>query len=157
MSLLSDNQLVRKMRKCGNQYSKRLFIGVFARDALPKGIVSYPCSLIINTDTKNLPGKHWVSIFISSYKEGEYFDSFGREPSQDIAIWLNKFTVKWKKVNSVILQNPLSTSCGQFVLFYINERPLVSNHFHIVRQFHANTFSNEQLVTHYYQQNFESC
>ena len=157
MSLLADNELVRKMKKCGNQYSKQLFIGVFPRDALPKGIVIYPCSLIINTDTKNLPGKHWVSIYISSYKEGEYFDSFGREPSQDIALWLNKFTIKWKKVNSAILQNPLSTSCGQFVLFYVNERPLVRSHSHIVKQFHADTFSNEQLVKHYYQQTFDSC
>ena len=157
MSSLADNQLVRKMRKCGNQYSKRLFIGVFPRDALPKGIVSYPCSLIINTDTKNLPGKHWVAVYISSYKEGEYFDSFGREPSQDIALWLNKFTIKWKKVNSVILQNPLSTSCGQFVLFYVNEQSLVRSHFYIVNKFHADTFSNEQFVKHYYQQTFESC
>ena len=157
MSLLTDSQLVRKMRKCGNQYSKRLFIGVFARDSLPKGINSYPCSLIINTDTKNLPGKHWVSIYISGYKEGEYFDSFGHEPSQDIAIWLNKFTVKWKKVNTSVLQNPLSVTCGHFVLFYINERPLVNSHFLILKQFHTDTYGNDQFVKHYYQENFDNC
>ena len=153
MSLLSDKQLVRKMRSCGNKYSKSIFIGVFARDNLPKSLPKYPCSLIINTDTKNLPGKHWVSIYISSYKEGEYFDSFGEEPSQDIALWLNKFTVKWKKINVNILQNPLSITCGFFVLFYANERPLVKSHFHILKSFHSSTFRNDEFVKHYYQEN----
>ena len=124
---------------------------------MPKGINSYPCSLIINTDTKNLPGKHWVSIYISGYKEGEYFDSFGHEPSQDIAIWLNKFTNKWKKVNVSVLQNPLSVTCGHFVLFYINERPLVNSHFHILKQFHTDTYGNDQFVKHYYKENFDNC
>ena len=121
MSLLSDTQILRKIRKCGNRYSKRLFMGVFARDGLPEKIADYPCSLIINTDTKNLPGKHWVAIFVSSYKEGEYFDSFGHEPPQDVAIWMNKVTLKWKQINSKLLQNPLSVSCGKFVLFFVNE------------------------------------
>ena len=145
------------MEKCGNQYSKHLFIGVFLRDALPKAIVSYPCSLMINTDTKNLPGKHWVSIYISSYKEGEYFDSFDRKPSQDVALWLNKFTIKWKKINSVILQDPLSVTCGHFVLFYINEGPLVQSHFHVLKQFHSDTFSNEQFLNHYHQETLVNC
>lgn len=157
MNLLTDRQLARKMNNCGNQFSKRLFIGVFPRDCLPKSVPRYPCSLIINTDTKNLPGKHWVSIYISGYKEGEYFDSFGQEPSQDIAIWLNKFTHKWKKVNTTFLQNPLATTCGHFVLFYINERPLVPSHFHIVRQFHSDTFRNDRFVKHYFENTFNRC
>ena len=157
MSLLTDEQLTRKMKRCGNQYSKRLFIGVFSRDNLPISIPKHPCSLIINTDTKNLPGKHWVAVYISSYKEGEYFDSFGQFPPQDIAIWLNKYTIKWKKVNNTLLQNPLSFTCGHFVLFYINERPLVKSHFHILKKFNSTTYCNDEFVKHYYKDHFINC
>ena len=157
MNLLSDKQLMRKMSHCGHPYSKRLFIGVFPRDCLPKRIPHYPCSLIINTDTKNLPGKHWVSIFISSYKVGEYFDSFGHEPPQDIARWLNKFTLNWNRVNYIFIQNPFSTTCGQFVLYFVNERPLVQSKSHIVRVFYSDTNKNEAFLKHYYQEKFKDC
>ena len=157
MSLLSDYQLTRQMKNCGNHYSKRIFLGVFPRDCLPKSVPNYPCTLIINTDTKNLPGKHWVAIYISSYKEGEYFDSFGHEPPQDIAIWLNRFSLKWKKVNVSLLQNPLSVQCGHFVLFYVNERPQVQSHFHVLKQLHSDSFSNEEFVKQYYHANFVKC
>lgn len=157
MNLLSNIQLRNKMRSCSNHYSKRLFLGVFSRDSLPKKVDYYPCTLIINTDTKNLPGKHWVAIYISSFKEGEYFDSFGCEPSQDVALWMNKFTIKWKKLNSTRLQNPLSTTCGKFVLLFVNERPLVNNYSSIKSRFHEDTVVNDDYVNHYFQSNFVNC
>ena len=157
MNLLSDQQLVRKMRRCGIHYSKNMFVGVFARDLLPTKLDYYPCTLIINTDTKNLPGKHWVAIYINGYKEGEYFDSFGHAPSEDIALWLNRFTLKWRRVNTSTLQNPLSVNCGQFVLYFIHERPLVNSSQSIMRQFGANTIHNNEIVNSYFDKHFKKC
>lgn len=157
MSLLSNIQLRNKMRSCSNHYSKRHFLGVFSRDSLPKKVDNYPCTLIINTDTKNLPGKHWIAIYISSFKEGEFFDSFGCEPPQDVALWMNKFTNKWKKLNSVRLQNPLSTTCGKFVLLFVNERPIVNNYSSIRNRFVKDTVTNDDIVNQYFQKHFVNC
>lgn len=154
MNLLSNIQLRNKIRSHSHPYSKRLFLGVFSRDSLPTKVANYPCTLIINTDTKNLPGKHWVAIYISSFKEGEYFDSFGCEPPQDVALWMNKFTIKWNKLHSVRLQNPLSTACGKYVLFFVNERPLVNNYSVMKSVFTADTVVNDDYVKQYFEKNF---
>jgi hypothetical protein len=52
--------------------------GTLSCDTLPNktGLV------ISNTDPHNLPGEHWIAIYISPDRRyGEYFDSFGRVPN----------------------------------------------------------------------------
>ena len=42
------------------------FLGVYPADKLPKTIKA-PCSLIFNYDTSNLPGSHWVAVWIKKH------------------------------------------------------------------------------------------
>ena len=48
------------------------FIGVFPLDKLPSKIY-YGDKLIVNTDTSNLPGEHWLA---ASYRKPGIIDAF---------------------------------------------------------------------------------
>jgi len=58
----------------------KTFLGAFPKDKLPK--TRKPCGLIINTDSSNNPGEHWVAIYTDN-NCSEYFDSFGLPPLQE--------------------------------------------------------------------------
>ena len=56
-----------------DKFASKNFIGVFARDQLPKKI-KFPSSFIINTDKSNEPGEHWLAIFYDINGVCEFFD-----------------------------------------------------------------------------------
>ena len=146
---------MKAMKERGHAPSRAMFLCVYSRRNLPSHIKSYPASLIINTDTRNLPGKHWVAIYINKRKRGEYFDSFGRPPSMDISSWLNRYCVHWHSVNTnKVLQHPFSSLCGAYTLFYVNERPLVRSAMTLLRQFTRNLWQNDKLMLKYYRSHF---
>ena len=49
------------------------FLAVFTLDKMPLHIGQAPKSLIVNTDTSNLEGKHWIAI---SYEQGGIIHAF---------------------------------------------------------------------------------
>ena len=62
-----------------NKVTKDFFIGVFSSDTLP----SYAQTgyYVVNLDTSQQPGSHWIEIKISKSKcKNEYFDSYGLGP-----------------------------------------------------------------------------
>ena len=154
MSYLSNNELVKWMKRRSHRYSKSLFLDVYARDNLPDRIPFYPCALIINTDSSNLPGKHWVAVYVSAYKVAEYFDSFDQPPPHDIALWMNKFSWDWKKVTLYPLQNPASSLCGAYVLYFVNERPMDTLRT-VFLPFSDNFYRNDLYVQNYVKQHFK--
>ena len=153
MSLLSNHDIL-NMMEIAYPHSRDVFLNVYARDKLPTSIPFYPCTLIINTDTNNLPGKHWIAIYVTKYKGAEYFDSLNQSPLHDVALWMNRFSWKWKKVTSYAIQSPLSLQCGAFVLYYVNERPVNSLHT-VLRPFIKDCYRNEQFVDTYVKSKFE--
>lgn len=99
-------------------FTKDEFLGVFASDNLPKSVGPFNhTSLIVNLDTNNLPGTHWVAI-ITRENEAYYFDPFGRSPPLIIASWLNKYFDDWRYNNRQV-QTISSTYCGYFCLHFI--------------------------------------
>ena len=97
---------------------KKMFIGVFAADTLPTNL-SYPCTLIVNTDDSNLPGQHWVAIHIDKKRIGYFFDSYGMTPYVTNFInFLNKFCDSWK-FNSKPLQSINTIVCGQYCCLFV--------------------------------------
>ena len=154
MSYLNNKELLQWMKRRAHRYSKSLFLNVYARDNLPDSIPSYPCTLIINTDASNLPGKHWVAVYVSRYKVAEYFDSFDQSPPQDIALWMNKFSWNWKKVTSYPLQNPVSLLCGAYVLYFVNERPMDTLRTALL-PFHRDYYRNDLYVQKYVKHSFK--
>lgn len=103
-----------------------IFIGVYSLNNLPY-IIRYqhsaikhvkPICFIVNTDTTNLPGQHWIAIFIDENNIGEVFDSFGRLPPSHIQRWMNINTRFWYYSQDCI-QSISSTMCGAFCLYYL--------------------------------------
>jgi len=51
--------------------------------------------LVSNTHPSDMPGEHWVVIYISDNGDyGEFFDSFGRPSTVDFNSYMNKHCSK---------------------------------------------------------------
>jgi hypothetical protein len=101
------------------------FLGVFPLNKLPSiGVPAIPneIKLVINTDTDNLPGTHWIAVW---RKEGtgecEVFDSFGFIPPANVQLWCNKNSSRWI-CNNKCVQDPTSTLCGIYCCMYLTFR-----------------------------------
>lgn len=92
------------------------FKGVYALDQLPSKITD-DVLMIVNTDSSNLPGTHWIAI-ISRNKIGYCFDPLGYPPPLALVTWLNRYFNRWSS-NRRQIQSKLSTLCGYFCLHYL--------------------------------------
>jgi hypothetical protein len=108
-----------------NWLTKRLFLGVYARDQLDQLQLSrLPCALVVNTDVASGPGEHWVCIYVDSLGRGEYFDSYGREPLKQVENLFKKNNIINYTYNGTPLQAVGSIVCGQYCLYYLTRRIL---------------------------------
>ena len=95
--------------------TRRRFRGVFACDELPTD--RRTGFYVVNTDYSYGPGEHWVCVEIDT--ACKYFDSYGLPPMvKEIADYLPE-KYKW---NEQTLQHQLTTSCGQWCVFYVWKR-----------------------------------
>ena len=60
-------------------FSKKDFIAVLARDQLPSKI-SWPSSLIVNTDNITMRGEHWLAFYFTKNGNCFFFDPLGFSP-----------------------------------------------------------------------------
>lgn len=90
------------------------FRGVFMRDEI-KNIKprNQECG-ILNLNTSNQPGSHWVCW----YKDGNkkyYFDSYGLVPPTEIVNYLKQPIIR----NTSQLQSFSQSNCGQYCLYVL--------------------------------------
>ena len=115
----------------GDKFTKLSFRGVYAIDEM-KSIksVSYPSSFVINLDPSYKSGSHWVAVYFDKNGVGEYFDSFARYPPHEVVHFLRSHAKGWQ-YNRTQVQELYTTTCGQFVVFYIYQesRTNVRSHF----------------------------
>ena len=73
--------------------------------------------IVVNLDSSDLPGSHWVALLISPVPGilNEYFDSYGLPPPNDIEKYIGNNYIRQTKC----LQNFTSTICGQWCIYYI--------------------------------------
>lgn len=104
-----------------NPVTKQIFRDVFASDTLPNGVHKYPAAFVVNTDVHTEEGSHWLAIYLHDNVTAEFFDSFGRPPSQFVDGKINSFLSKYKRLtyNDVALQSVNSKVCGHYVIYYI--------------------------------------
>jgi hypothetical protein len=105
--------------------TKYNFAGVFARDEFNAIPLSHqltphsPSFFIVNLDTSNLPGSHWVAIeFHHRTKEAFYFDSYGLDPfykDLDKKLTSEADVITW---NIEKLQNLSTSVCGQYCILF---------------------------------------
>lgn len=88
-----------------------------------KEIKRIPCvGIIFNTDPHNLPGKHWLSVFIDNKnKTVDYFDSLGKLPNKNISSFLKHFK-KYKFTFNKKPHQKGGSNCGVYSCYFIIQR-----------------------------------
>ena len=114
MDSLTLEELLRKDHK-----TKGNFRGVFSRNTLPRNrAVGF---YIVNEEPSTKKGSHWIAFQITSGKKEKniYFDSYGRKPMfKEFKSYLGKNL----QYNKKCLQHMMSTSCGQWCIYFIWRR-----------------------------------
>lgn len=121
---------------------KQIFKGVFALDKIPSKITDLPSCLVVNFDKSFQPGSHWVALYISNLTT-EYFDSYGSQPTHDSILKLLKDNYLY---NAEKLQNPITTVCGQYCIFFLWKKSCGWSMEKILDVFSDDTFENDFLV-----------
>lgn len=98
---------------------KTKFYGVFPSDKLPRFWIEQPTTIIANTDPSNLPGTHWVAIYVNKKKEGIFFNSYGTPPHLEIFEKRMRENCKSFKWNTKTMQSPFSNVCGQYCIMFL--------------------------------------
>ena len=115
-------------------------VDVCARDQLPTYIEpTKPAAFIVNTDTRANIGSHWVGIYIDTFANCTYFDSFGFRPlTSDIVNFITRNTTKPLIWNSRMLQDVVSTSCGLYAIYFLLMKARGRSLAQIVQRFFSN-------------------
>ena len=109
------------------EYAQKLkidfFRGVFMRDTLPKIAHQTECG-IVNFNTSNQVGSHWVCYFKDGMNQRIYFDSFGQVTLEEIQKYLKtKKEYETRKAviqrNTDIVQHINTHVCGHLCLFVL--------------------------------------
>jgi len=116
------------------------FDGIFSADNLREN----PRLLVVNTDSANRPGRHWVCMCVDE-GYGEYFDSFGRPPTANFERYLHRHCSSWT-FNSRQLQSVISRFCGYYCVYYCMLRSRDIDMPKIVRCFTADTALKNVVV-----------
>ena len=59
-------------------FTKSVFTSVVPSDRLPDTVLEKPRGFIVNVDTSDGPGSHWVAIYLTADGKGEFMDSYGQ-------------------------------------------------------------------------------
>ncbi len=136
---LNKLNLINYIQLC--KKTDQIFLGVFARDELPK--VSYPSCFIINNKNKNNVGEHWLAFFYDTNKNCSFFDSYGLPASFYCLNEYIQFTSNTYNSNIIQYQAFNSISCGYFCLLFLY---LKSRNISIKQVLSRNTTKNELIL-----------
>ena len=98
----------------------KYFRSIYSRDRLPDQIKRKECG-IINLDSMEGQGTHWVCYRNIDINMAEYFDPFGLIMPHEISHYLSK---SGKKIifSQDEIQNRDTVLCGYWCLYYLIER-----------------------------------
>ena len=96
-----------------------MFLGCFPCDLLPSpDSLQYPKALIVNFDSHEKEGSHWVAIYAQGrQRDVIYFDSLALPIPPLIINFLNKFPRI--KRNLIPFQSPLANTCAHYTIYFI--------------------------------------
>ncbi len=112
-------------------YNNKGFKGVYAIDEINKIPVSDKMGFILNLDTSDQKGSHWVAIYIDAKDDNsvEYYDSFGNDPPErllkDLKTMIDKInpnTYLKFKINKIKQQSVSSSNCGFHAMQFLLDR-----------------------------------
>lgn len=95
------------------------FLGVYAINQIPNN-KHRPLYFIVNNQSNNLPGQHWIGVMISNKNNAYIFDPLGFPPPQQLIKQLRKqygiFDISYSKTQ---YQNAGATDCGNHVVNFV--------------------------------------
>ena len=104
---------------------------------------------IYNLEPSYMLGSHWVATYVKD-KVINYFDSFGLPPFQEMVNHARKKNLTLLHQNNQ-LQNLLTTTCGYFCLYFLNEMNKGKSYFDLLKVFDLNdTMINERFIARYF-------
>ena len=104
---------------------------------------------IYNLEPSYKSGSHWVATYV---KNGiiNYFDSFGMPPFQEIVNHAKRKNMTLLHQSDQI-QNLLTTTCGYFCLYFLNEMSKGRSYYDLLKVFNIhNTMKNEKYIENYF-------
>ena len=104
---------------------------------------------IYNLEPSYMSGSHWVATYV---KNGiiNYFDSFGMPPFQEIVNHAKRKNMTLLHQSDQI-QNLLTTTCGYFCLYFLNEMSKGRSYYDSLKVFNIqNTMKNEKYIENYF-------
>lgn len=120
-------------------FAKHHFIGVFPSDRLPKSVPA-KCSLVVNLDKHNMPGSHWVSVYVNR-SHCYIFDSFGTFPTC-LKRWAKTLRGRQCVYNKVAHQRLDEITCGGYSVYVICELARGRRFVEIVRKFERQRYDD---------------
>ena len=95
------------------------FIGVFPKDQLPLAATATKnLTFVVNTDASNLPGQHWIAVFVRDKTTAYVFDPFGQSPPLKLQSWFNNRNIEWT-CNLRCVQPLNSELCGAYCIYFL--------------------------------------
>jgi uncharacterized circularly permuted ATP-grasp superfamily protein len=61
-------------------FSKTVLTDILPSDRLPREIIKGPRGYILNTAASDMPGSHWVAMYLTEDGKGEFWDSYDQAP-----------------------------------------------------------------------------
>ena len=104
---------------------------------------------IYNLEPSYMSGSHWVGTYV---KNGiiNYFDSFGMPPFQEIVNHAKRKNMTLLHQSDQI-QNLMTTTCGYFCLYFLNEMSKGRSYYDLLKVFNShNTMENEKYIENYF-------
>lgn len=143
-----SSKKIKKILNCSKSFG-----GCFASDQLENlSITSFPIYLIVNTDSKNGKGVHWLTFYISKH-EIELFDSLGLIHRQllpkGILRFIHRLTVSRKFKCNPRIQPDNSILCGFYCILFIMLRQQ-TNFRSILSLFTSNEAKNDTILESFY-------
>ena len=152
---MNGTQIAEKLKS--NCVTAPYFIGICSQDELvniPRkrdGQHVKPNSfIVVNTDTENGMGKHWVSLFIFDDHYTEFFDSLAHYPdyySSNFTKFLKQVCSKFA-MNTREIQSQTSTMCGEFCIYYCYHRCLGKSFRNIINTFSSTNLNSNDKIVH---------
>jgi len=132
------------------------FIGCFAENELEQlTINSFPSFLIVNIDSSNLPGSHWIALGIFNDKI-EIFDSLGfdifnwAQVPCSLLVFLHRLSVTRRVFTAPRIQSQSSLLCGFYAMYYVIARKFIS--FELLFKCFCTTYfkSNDRILYNFF-------
>ena len=129
------------------------FLGCFAQDTLDTSFMRPPCTFIVNIDSYNQKGSHWLAIGLFELTL-EVFDPLGfsmflwESVPCNLLRFLHRYGQRRKILISKRVQPLTSHNCAFYSLYYILNRDRLSFE-KIQNKFHR-TGTNERVLNKYF-------